>query len=225
MTKAEIEKAVREIPLFSRLKDEQIIRLSARATVSSIPKKSTFFSEDSSSQGLHVLISGKVKLFKIAEDGKEQTIFVFGPGEPFCLCSVFSDGILPANMAALEDSEVLYISPQEYENMVREDPTILMSMMRVMSRRLKDAMNMIDSLSLKQVPSRLAAYFMSREKDGVVELDISHRELSKIIGITPEALSRTLKKMAAGGLLEVNGSEIRITDMKALELCGDGSCL
>ncbi|WP_432736075.1 Crp/Fnr family transcriptional regulator [Maridesulfovibrio sp. FT414] len=224
MNQQEIEIAVRDFPVFARLTDDQISRLVKSALVTEFPRKSTFYSEDSSSTGLHVLLSGKVKLFKIAEDGKEQTIFVFGPGEPFCLCSAFSDGVLPANLGALEDSKVLFIRPDEYERLVQEDPGILISMMRVMSRRLKEAMVMIDSLSLKQVPSRIAAYFMSREKDGFLEMDISYRELSKIIGITPEALSRAMKKMAAGGLIEVTGPEVRILDRNALLNCSEGMC-
>ncbi len=225
MTTHRLEQEISEIPIFSKLKDEQLRTIAEHASISEIRKKAVFFSEDNSSKGLHVLLSGKVKLFKISDDGKEQTIFVFGPGEPFCLCSVFSDGVLPANMSALEDSRVLYIKPKEYEELVHADPTILMNMMRVMSRRLKDAMGMIDSLALKQVPSRLAAYFLSREKGGLVEMDISYRELSKIIGITPEALSRTMKKMSSAGLIEVTGNEIRINDFKALKSCSDGGCL
>ena len=225
MTTYRLEQEIGEIPIFSNLKKEQLQTIAGHATVSEIPKRAVFFSEENSSKGLHILLTGKVKLFKISDDGKEQTIFVFGPGEPFCLCSVFSDGVLPANMSALEDSRVLYIKPKEYDKLVHADPTILMSMMRVMSRRLKDAMEMIDSLALKQVPSRLAAYFLSREKDGLVKMDISYRELSKIIGITPEALSRAMKKMSSNGLIEVTGNEIMINDLDELRNCSDGNCL
>jgi CRP/FNR family transcriptional regulator len=224
MKKNEIEKAISGFPLFSKLKKEQLARLAEHAVVTSFPKKAMFFSEDKSSQGLHVLLSGKVKLFKISEDGKEQTIFIFGPGEPFCLCSVFSDGKLPANLGALEDSEVMFVSPAEFEAMVREDPSIQLNMMRVMSRRLKDAMELIDSLSLKQIPSRLAAYFLSRSEGDRVELDISYRELSKIIGVTPEALSRTLKKMSEEKLIKLNGMVIELLAPKRLISCREGLC-
>ena len=208
MRKEARKDAIRDFPIFSKLDEEQLDRLAAHAQIMEFPKKSLFFSEDKSAQGIHVLLSGQVKLFKISEDGKEQTIFVFGPGEPFCLCSTFSDGKLPANLGALEDSRVLYVTPDEFELMVREDPTILLTMMRVMSRRLKEAMDMIDSLSLKQVPSRLMAYFESRQQNGRVSLDLSYRELAKIIGITPEALSRTLRKMTDDGQICIKGDEI-----------------
>ncbi|MEF2229330.1 MAG: Crp/Fnr family transcriptional regulator [Pseudodesulfovibrio sp.] len=211
--------AMREFPVFAGLSPEQLDRLVGQASVTRIPKKALFFTEARAAQGMHVLLTGKVKLFKMSEEGKEQTIFVFGPGEPFCLCSSFSDGRLPANLGALEDSEVLVIDPVRFEAMVREDPSILLNMMRVMARRLKDAMDMIDSLSLRQVPSRLAAYFLSREIGGRVVLDISYRELSKIIGVTPEALSRALRRMADDGLVAMDGSEILLLDHAALAAC------
>lgn len=128
----------------------------------------------------------------------------------------FSDGKLPANLSALEESRVLRVNPEHFAEMVREDPAILFNILRVMARRLKEAMDMIDSLSLKQVPSRLAAYFLSQEQNGVVSMDISYRELSKIIGATPEALSRAMKKMGEDGLVEVDGSTVYLSDMDRL---------
>ena len=214
-----LREAMRGFPVFAGLSGEQLDRLAAQATVTRIPKKGLFFTEARAAQGMHLLLSGKVKLFRMSEEGKEQTIFVFGPGEPFCLCSSFSDGVLPANLAALEDSEVLVLDPDRFGAMVAEDPSVLLNMMKVMARRLKEAMDMIDSLSLKQIPSRLAAYFLSREREGRVELDISYRELAKIIGVTPEALSRALRRMAEDGLVDVNGAEIVLLDREALAAC------
>lgn len=210
MERAELKRRIGGFPIFAKLEEPQLDRLAERAEVLRFPRRSLFFSEDNSAQGLHVLLEGRVKLFKLGEDGKEQTIFVFGPGEPFCLCSSFSDGRLPANLGALEDSLVLFVRPEEFERLVREDPAILLTMMRVMSRRLKEAMDMIDSLSLKQVPSRLMAYFESRHQEGRILLDLSHRELAKIIGITPEALSRTLRKMADDGDIRMENGEISL---------------
>ncbi|QGY38922.1 cyclic nucleotide-binding domain-containing protein [Pseudodesulfovibrio cashew] len=217
MERYEIREIISAFPVFSKLGEAQLEMLIDNSLVNEIPKNAVFYSEEKSGQGMHVLLDGRVKLFKISEDGKEQTIFVFGPGEPFCLCSVFSDGRLPANMQALRPSKVLVISPSHFERMTHEDPTILLSMLKVMSRRLKEAMDMIDSLSLKQVPSRVAAYFLSRQKDGRVEMDISYRELSKIIGVTPEALSRALKKMREDDVIDMEGNAVTLTDLETLE--------
>ncbi len=100
MDRSAVRETIKSLPLFSKLDEQQLDRLAEHAVVNSIPKKALFFTEDRFAKGMHVLLSGKVKLFKVSEEGKEQTIFVFGPGEPFCLCSTFSDGKLPANLGA-----------------------------------------------------------------------------------------------------------------------------
>lgn len=222
MEKENLKNIISKFPIFSNIDEPNMTRLVENAVVKSIPKKTIYFSEAKFLDGMHVLLSGKVKLFKVAEDGKEQTIFIFGPGEPFCLCSTFSDGKVPANLSALEDSKVLFISPASFQDMIKEDPSILINMMSVMARRLKDAMVMIDALSLKQIPSRLAAYILSRSEDGWLKLEISYRELSKIIGVTPEALSRALRKMSEEKLIKLDGNNLELLDKERLEACSDG---
>ncbi|WP_031481447.1 Crp/Fnr family transcriptional regulator [Maridesulfovibrio frigidus] len=225
MEKQELKKIISKFTIFSNLDDLNLTWLVENSVVTPIPKKSLYLREANLLQGMHILLSGKVKLFKLAEEGKEQTIFVFGPGEPFCLCSTFSDGKMPANLSALEDSKVLFINPSKFEDLIKEDPSILLNMMSVMAKRLKEAMVMIDSLSLKQIPSRLAAYFLSHNENGWLKLDISYRELSKIIGVTPEALSRSLKKMSKHNLIEVDGTNVNLLDKTRLEACRDGNYL
>lgn len=214
-----IVEIISTLPLFSHLEMNQIERLAQAAIIETIPAGGLYFSEQAAAQGLHLLVAGRVKLFRMSEEGREQTIFIFGPGEPFCLCSVFSDGQLPANLAALEPSTVLVVPPGELERLVAEDPGMLLMILRVMSRRLKEAMDMIDALSLRQLPSRLAAYILTSAEGGVMTLSITHRELAKIIGATPEALSRSLRKMSEAGLLEVEGKDVRILDRWGLEQC------
>ncbi len=155
----EKEQAVRSIPLFEQLDASQRELLARAANMEHIPKGGLYFSEQAAAKGLHVLVSGRVKLFKVSDDGKEQTIYLFGPGEPFCLCSLFSDGQMPANLAALEASRVLVIAPDRFERLAAEAPSLLLAILRVMAHRLKEAMNMIDALALKQIPSRVALVF------------------------------------------------------------------
>ncbi|SNR66422.1 CRP/FNR family transcriptional regulator, anaerobic regulatory protein [Humidesulfovibrio mexicanus] len=212
------------IPLFASLSEAQRERIAQEASVESIAVGGLYFSERTASTGFHILLSGRVKLFKVAEDGKEQTIYIFGPGEPFCLCSEFSDGQLPANLTALESSRVLVLAPQPFERLSQKDPAILLALLRIVSRRLKEAMEMIDALSLKQIPSRIAAYLLTHAQGESIRLGITHREFSKIIGVTPEALSRTLTKMTKSGLIKQGDGEIRIIERRLLEDCRDGSC-
>lgn len=222
MTTEEIVAALEKMPAFHKLEREQLERLAREAVVRTFAKNAVFFSEEDSARGLHVLLSGKVKLFRVSDDGKEQTIFIFRTGEPFCLCSVFSNGEVPASLAALEESLVLYVAPEDFTRLSHEDPTIILNLLRIMARRLKEAMDMIDALSLKQLPSRLAAYFLASARDGGPHLDITHRELSKIVGATPEAVSRTLRRMAGRDLLRIDGRDVEVLDQDAMQYVADG---
>ncbi len=105
--------------------------------------------------------------------------------------------------------------------MAREDPSILFHFLRVVSRRLKDAMEMIESLSLRGLPGRVAGFLLharEEDRDGrrLVALGISQRELAKIVGATPEALSRTLGRMARQGLVRISGRDMEILDRAGL---------
>jgi len=102
-----------------------------------------------------------------------------------------------------------------------------LNIIRILSRRLKNSMDLIESLSLKEIPGRLAGFLvheLSRQKAGAqaIELSISQRELSKILGVTPEALSRTFRKMADEGIAAASGRSVRILNQKALESLAEG---
>ena len=100
-------------------------------------------------------------------------------------------------------------------------------MMASLSRRLLHLTTLVENLSLKEVPERLAAYFlyMSEQKNGTDDLDlnISKAQLANILGTSPETLSRTLGKMSAQGLINVKGRYIRLMNRKDMKEIASGT--
>jgi CRP/FNR family transcriptional regulator len=79
---------------------------------------------------------------------------------------------------------------------------------------------LIEDLSLKEVPGRLAKYLLylsDKDGDGGVELDVSKGQLASLLGTIPETLSRILAKMNRRGLIRSRGAQIRIIDRRGLE--------
>ena len=179
--------------------------------------------ERESPDGFYLVLSGQVKLFKSSPEGKEQTLYVFEPGEPFCLCSLFGCDAFPANAAALTRTRVAVVGASSFAALARSEPQLLFNILFVVSHRLKEAMALVESLSLKEIPQRLAAFFLQAQAgpEGALRMAITHRELAKIVGITPEALSRSLRRMAEAGLLAVEGRDVRILDRAGLVRCAD----
>jgi CRP/FNR family transcriptional regulator, dissimilatory nitrate respiration regulator len=216
----DILSVLKHIPLFQGLPAPQLELLAGCAKEKSYKTGQAIFLDAQEAKALYVLIWGKVKIYKTSNEGREQTIFVFGPGEPFCMTALV-DEITPASAMALEDTRIVYFPSDMLEDVAKKEPSLLFNMMLVLIHRLKESLVLIESLSLKEIPQRVAAYVLTTlEKEGtadIIELSFSQRELAKILGTIPETLSRVFKKMANDGILRVENRTITVIDRAALK--------
>jgi CRP/FNR family transcriptional regulator len=81
---------LRASTFFKDLPPEQITRLARAAHIRTYGPGELIAAENDPVRGFFLVLSGQVKLFKLSPDGREQTIYIFRPGEPFCLCSLFT---------------------------------------------------------------------------------------------------------------------------------------
>jgi CRP/FNR family transcriptional regulator len=209
------------IPLFNGLPRQQHDKLAHIVKERSFKRGQTIFAEGDEGIGFYVLISGKVKIFKLSPEGKEQIFHVFGPGEPFGEASVFAGERFPAHAETLEESRVFFFPRASFVELLKEDPSMALNMLAILSRRLRTFASLVEDLSLKEVPGRLAAYllFMSDEKGRADELklDIAKNQLASLLGTIPETLSRILARMVRQGLIQLDGPRIIIVDREGLE--------
>jgi len=215
------------IVLFQGVSPEKIKTLAAQATFKKFKPGELVIGEADSIRSFYVVLTGQLKLYRSSAEGKEQTLQLLGPGDPFGLCTAFATDSFPASAMAIMESSVMLIPGTVMETMARQEPAILFNIIQILSQRLKDSMALIEALALKELPGRLASFLMhdlagNRSDQNTVELTISQRELAKILGATPEALSRTLKKMANDGILSTSGRTVAILDRKALAQLAEG---
>ncbi|KUG24353.1 hcp transcriptional regulator hcpr (crp/fnr family) [hydrocarbon metagenome] len=219
---------IKDIVLFQGVSQENIKFLISQSIVRKFKPGEMVIGEDDSIRAFYVVISGQLKLYRSSVDGKEQTLQLLGPGDPFGLCTAFATNAFPANAMAIVESSVLLIPGTVMEETARKEPAILFNIIQILSQRLKDSMELIESLALKEIPGRLASFLhqllpkKTDNKKASVELTISQRELAKILGATPEALSRALRKMANDGMLSTAGRVITILDRRALAQLAEG---
>ena len=215
------KKIIENTPLFEGLPDEHLDKI-ARITASrSYNKGELIFTEGDKGDGFYIVAEGKVKIFKMSSEGKEQILHIFGPGEPFGEVPVFSGKSFPASAQALSKSRLLFFPRNAFMELVMEDPSLSLNMMAVLAMRLRQFAMQIENLSLKEVPGRLAAYlvFLSQEQNNpdTVTLTISKGQLASLLGTIPETLSRIFAKMTGQGLIKVDGKTIGLTDRPQLE--------
>lgn len=215
------------IPLFNGLSRKQLEELAMIVLSQRVKRGQIIFAEGDDGNGFYVLTAGRVKIFKLSPDGKEQILHIMPPGEPFGEVAVFACEPFPAFAEAMEDGNVLFFPKTAFIELIRNSPNLALTMMAILSRRLRKFTTMIEALSLKEVPGRLAAHFLylSRQegKNASLTLDISKNQLASLMGTIPETLSRILARMAKGGLIETSGQRhIRILDWKGLEELAEG---
>ncbi len=220
-------KWIQDIPLFQGLSDRVLGALSRRVLIGTYQPGEMIIAETDLVKAFFVVLSGQVKLSKSSMEGKEQTLYLLGPGEPFGLCTAFATHDFPAEALALKKTDILTIPGAAVEEIVMKEPELLLNILKVLSRRLKESMALVEALSLKEIPQRLAAFIMALDREngggaGTIDLPVTHRELSKILGATPEALSRALRKMQNDRVLEVQGKAITILDSNALKELAHG---
>jgi CRP-like cAMP-binding protein len=216
-----IVKHIASIPLFEGLPTEQLEELAMIVTDQVFRRGQIIFSEGDEGTGFYVVITGRVKVFKLSFEGKEQTLHLFGPGEPFAEVAVFTGQRFPANAEALEESRVFFFPRDSFVDLIKRNTSIALSMLAVLSLRLRRFTHLIDDLSLKEVPGRLSAYllYLSEQEKGAVDLDltITKSQLASLLGTIPETLSRIFNRMSKQGYIELVGPRIKIVDREGLE--------
>lgn len=171
------------------------------------------------------MAKGKIKVFKLSFEGKEQILHIYGPGHTFGEVPVFEGKNFPASSMALEGATILFLPRDAFVDLITDSPALAMNMLADLSRRLRAFTVQIENLSLKEVPARLAAYILTLAKEAKsvdgstpdkVSLPISKAQLANLIGTTPETVSRTFNKMAEAGLIKVETKDILILDLDGL---------
>lgn len=215
------EAFIARIPIFTGLLEEQVRQLAEIVETRRYGRGRTIFTEGDTADGFYVLKAGRIKIFKVSSEGKEQILHIFGPGEPFGEVAVFTGGHYPAHAETLEPSEALFFPRRKFVDLVMKEPSLSMNMLAVLSRRLKYFTQLVENLSLKEVPQRLAAYLLVladvTKKGDAVELDMAKGQLASLLGTIPETLSRILNKMTAQGYIAVEGRHIRLLNRESLE--------
>jgi CRP-like cAMP-binding protein len=200
--------------LFNGLPEPLLAKLAGITHERRFGKNEAIFFEGRKADGFYLVAQGQVKVFKMSPDGREQILHVFGVGEPFGEVPVFNGQPFPANAVSLTASAALFFPRPAFISLITASPELALSMLAVLSRRLRQFAAQIESLSLKEVPGRLAAHLVFLAEDqgrrDEVTLDIPKGQLASLLGTSPETLSRIFASLSAEGLIRVDGKRIEL---------------
>jgi CRP/FNR family transcriptional regulator len=222
----EIRQHLSQVDLFKGLTVEQLDAIARIVSEKKYKRGQLIFSDGDEGTGFYLVIKGRVKIYKLSPDGKEQIMHIFGPGQPFAEVPVFEGSRYPANAETMDSCELYFFPKKGFVSLIQENPSLAMNMLASLSQRLKQFSHLIETLSLKEVPGRLASYLLYlSDKNGSIDefkLDIAKSQLASLLGTIPETLSRIFAKMGGKEIVRINGPQIYILDRTGLEDLAEG---
>jgi CRP/FNR family transcriptional regulator len=216
---------IQAVPLFAGLDEAQLEKIRTIARVVGAKRREVLFREGDPTAGIFVLLSGRLKLYKLSPDGKEHILHIVHPGQTFAEAAVFMGGGYPAYAEALVSSRALLLPKSDFLELLRQEPSISLAIIVSLSRHLKQFADRIEDLSLKDVSARLARWFLNTAEEkgrDFWDLEITKGELASQIGTVSETLSRTLRKFREAGWILVRGRFVKILDRPALTATAEG---
>ncbi len=182
------------------------------------------FSEGDACRGLHIIASGKLRIFKSSASGREQVLAVEGPGGSVAELPVFDGAPYPASVSAVEDSQILFISRDDFRSFCLAHPEVALKMLAVVGARLRRLVGIIEELSFATVRQRLASVLVrlaqseGKRTDSGIEIQLpgTHQELAHQLGTVRELVSRNLMRLQAEGLVQVEARNITVLDLPGL---------
>lgn len=210
--------------LFSELEGDLLADISARMVRRRYRKDSVVFVQGEYGTRCFVILTGSVKISAYAPDGREAVLAVLGPGDVFGELSLFDEAPRSADATAIEDAELLSLDDRALTEVVRANPEVAMSLLRVLSRRLRFANERFQDAAFFDVTGRVARRLADLSAqhgvggdDGVVvDVPLSQEALAKMIGATRESVNKALAGLTRRGLVRREGRRYVVTDVQGL---------
>ena len=206
------------VPIFAELETEAIEKIANIGSKRNYTKDSIIMMEEEVGSALFVIINGKVKVARTSNDGKEVILTILSESDFFGEMAILDGLTRSATVTAIEDSELFIIERTEFLNLLKDHPEVSISLLYELTRRLRAADMKIKSLSLKDAEGKVATVILQladdvgKIKQGIVEIDKLplQQDLANMAGTSRETISRTLHAFAKKGLVELEGSKLRI---------------
>ncbi len=210
-------------PLFKNLAPADVRRVAKRCVLRGLAKGEVLFREGDDAAAFYVVASGQFKVFKESAEGRELIMKIMREGDLVGEAAALAGVPYPASAQALDDAAAVEVPRREFVALVKNEPELALNIIAALSVRLNQISAVLEKLTLKDVPARLASYLVEHATQDArgrefVELDVTKTSLAAELGTIPETLSRALRRFADAALVASEGRRLIILDKPSLRL-------
>jgi CRP/FNR family cyclic AMP-dependent transcriptional regulator len=195
------------------LSEAEIKAVARRAVTRAFPKNTIVVTEGDRTDTLHIIVSGRVKIYASDDKGKEIVLNHAGPGEYFGEL-VLDEGPRAASVMTLEPTRFLVVPKEDFRDFVANSPEFSLHLIRKLIRRVRVLTSDVKSLALMDVYGRVARMLLELavEREGllVIEERPTQQEMANRVGASREMINKILGDLASGGYIAVEHDRITI---------------
>jgi len=215
---------LREIKVLSEVADEEISRLAASSRPAQYKRHELIFAAGDPIKEVYLLISGRVRLYSLSEDGREVTLTMLDKGD-FLGEAALTDALCwQVNAEAMVPTELCGLLRSCFEELLEREPTVGLAVAREAAAQMQKLQRQIEDLAFKPVVSRMAQLLLDQvqEQGSCFSLGLTHQEIASLIGTTRETASLTLSRLMRLGVLAYDRRTLRIQDIARLRAYARG---
>jgi CRP/FNR family cyclic AMP-dependent transcriptional regulator len=211
---------LKSIPLFSELNDRDLDKITQVASRQRYHKDNLILIEEEVGSTMFVILSGRVKISRVSDDGREVILSILSEGDFFGEMSLLDGQTRSANVTATEISELLVIRREEFLQLLRDFPQIAINLLKELAQRIRKGDEHIKSLSLQDATGRVASTLLRIAEDSgvfrrgqveIMEVPLQ-QDLANMAGTSRETISRVIKSLCEQGYLKKASGKIIILD-------------
>ncbi len=204
--------------MFSDLSREELEQLTSSKTCIRYKKGQTLFYEGTRPLGIFCINTGKIKVFKISSDGKEQILYLAKPGDFLGYRALISEEFYNASATVIEEGAICYIPKSSFIKIFNTNPSFFKRVINRLCNDLGVMEEKLVSIAQKSVRERLAAtllmlketYGMEGDNSELIDIALSREDLANIIGTATETVIRLLSEFKSQKIISLEGKKIRV---------------
>jgi CRP/FNR family transcriptional regulator len=213
----------RKKSVFCDLHGQDLAKLEEEKGCSAYKKGQMIFNAGSYPHGLFCIREGKVKVFQVGDEGKEQIVRLAKAGDILGYRAILSGDKYSSSAASLDDAKICFIPKKSFLSRIESNGILSMQLMRLLSDDLKEAEHRITELAQKPVRERVAEALLylhqtyGTEADGqTIDIAMSREDIANIVGTATETTIRLLSEFKQDEVIQLNGKKIAILNHRQL---------
>jgi CRP/FNR family transcriptional regulator, cyclic AMP receptor protein len=216
---------LRKIPLFHDCSDNELERIDEILIHRSFAERSIIFMQGEPLEYIYFIVSGKVKIYRTDEQGREQIVNLLEPGDFFPHIGFFRKAEYPAHSVMIEKGVLLALPTARLRNLLEKNPDICINLMAVMESKIIDLQERLEEVVLHDTFSRLVLLLIRLSRlhgvpDGErirINVPLTNQELANMIGTRRETVNRAINQLKKAGAVETTTDHYLLINCDRLE--------